>query len=153
MNVFKLSAFALLLSAFGAAHAEEVQAKPLICANTKAGNAYENVEAIRLAIDQRITAALGPKQETSTKRGPGTAKADLKALHEIAQLAGCAAVIDIGSSCATYFDPEFSTSLGVFTDLPKKTPLRQQFDNALKSLPEGEQKKAALACMKLVAAK
>lgn len=153
MNALKLSAFALLLSTFSVAHAGAAQAKPLVCANTEAGLTDENVEAIRLAIDQRITAALGPKQETSTKRGPGTAKADPKAMYEIAQLAGCAAVIDVDSSCAIYFDPEFSTSLGVLTDLPKKTPLRQQFDNALKSLPEGVQKKAALACMKRVAAK
>ena len=44
-------------------------------------------------------------------------------------------------------------TLGVFTDMPRKVPLRRQFDAALHALPDGAQKNAALSCMKLVAKK
>jgi hypothetical protein len=72
-------------------------------------------------------------------------------MTDIVKLAGCAAMMDVDSSCSMFFDPEFSTTLGVFTDLPRSAPARKQFDAAVAAQPDGKEKRATLACMKLVA--
>lgn len=145
MNALKISLFAALLSGAGLA-----AAGPLQCNRSPAGLTDANVDAVTKALEQRLAAALGPKW---VMLGPaaGKKKVEPAAMAAVAEMAGCAAVIDVGSSCASFFDPEFSTTLGIITNLPKKTLLRRQFDDALQALPEGKEKAAAQSCMKSVA--
>ncbi len=78
---------------------------------------------------------------------------DTRAMTDIAKIASCAAVVDKENSCSIFYDPEFSTTLGVFTMLPRTASLRRQFDNAINALPAGREKTATQYCMKSVAKK
>lgn len=111
-----------------------------------------NINDTTCVLTQRLATAFGKRWNTEAESNAQIRLAP-EAMAGIAEAAACAAVFDKDSSCAMFFDPEFSTTLGVFTMHPKKTPLRRQFDDALNALPNSLEKKSALACMKLVATK
>lgn len=152
MNTLRVALFALMCMSASLSQAHTEKATVLTCDITPAGLSDANVKAIRHALEDRLAAALGPKW-IDVDTHSSKVKVDPKAMANLADIASCAAVLDADSSCSMFFDPEFSTTLGAFTSLPKKAPLRRQFDDALKALPDGKKKAAALSCMKLVAAK
>ncbi|MFL6657471.1 MAG: hypothetical protein ACJ8GW_05325 [Massilia sp.] len=149
MNTRFAVTIATLMLVAGVANA---RGAALQCARTDAGLTDANIAAITKAIETQMGLALGP---TWASFGPAAGKkvVDPGVMADLAKAAGCAAVIDAGSSCAMFYDPEFSTTLGVITALPKRAPLRMQFEGALKGLADAKQKAAAQTCMSLVAAK
>ncbi|AIY43249.1 hypothetical protein LT85_4091 [Collimonas arenae] len=124
----------------------------LQCSATAAGTFEGNINAIAHELDTRLISAFGEnwaaKEASKNKK-----QIDQKTMSEIAKIASCAAVPDKELGCSIFFDPEFSSTLGAFTMLPGSAPLRQQFDAALNTLPEGKETAAAEYCMKSVARK
>jgi hypothetical protein len=125
----------------------------VLCDTSDAALASDNVDAISAEFDTQFVKVFGKNWAMTKSEVRAKAKVDQPTMGAIAKLAGCAAVIDKESSCSIFFDPEFSMTLGVFTDLPRSVPLRKQFDAAIAALPDGKEKQAALACLKLVAKK
>lgn len=152
MNILRIALFGLMFTSASLSQAHTGEATVLTCDATPAGLSDTNAKAIDRALENRLVAALGPKWIDVDTRS-SKVKVEPKAMANLVEIASCAAVVDVESSCSMYFDPEFSMTLGIFTSLPRKEPLRRQFDDALKALPEGKKKAAALSCMKLVAAK
>ncbi|WP_266159075.1 hypothetical protein [Dyella silvatica] len=117
------------------------------CNGSEADFSEKNSNAIQSALTEALNDAFG--KDWARK---GTAKdiqhIDPNKMSNIAKVSGCAAVVD-RTSCTMFFDPEFSTTLGIFTMLPTTNPLRRQFDAAIHALPAGKQKDAALYCMRI----
>jgi hypothetical protein len=75
---------------------------------------------------------------------------DARKMAALAEVSGCAALIDEHGSCAQFFDPELGDPLSVFTSMKKTSPLRKQYEQAIAKLGRPDFKRAAQACMKLV---
>lgn len=147
---------AMLLPALAAsaapAHAAGT-APALVCSSTEAGLAENNLGALTRALETSLAQGFGADWVYQDNARRGRKKLDPQVLAQVAKLAGCAAMMDVDASCSMFFDPELSTTLGVFTDMPRSAPARKQFDAAIAALPDGKEKRAAQACMKLVARK
>jgi hypothetical protein len=126
---------------------------PLLCDASDAAYAEENVEAVEREFGKHATKIFGKNWERIKADVRQKAKADPQTMAEVAKIAGCVAIMDKESGCGQFFSPDLSMTLNVFTDMSPKVPLRRQFDAAIKALPEGPGKKAALYCMKAVARK
>ena len=106
------------------------------------------------ALDNAFDAAVGPDgkhvdQPKVVNKLAATRVAETK-MAALAEVSGCAALIDVRSSCALYYDPELGDPLSVFMGMKKSAPLRRQFEAAIARLPDGEPKRAAQSCIKLV---
>jgi hypothetical protein len=77
-------------------------------------------------------------------------RVDEAKMATLAEVSGCASLLDVQSSCAQFYDPELGNPLSVFMGMKPSAPLRRQFEAAIAHLPDGAQKRAAQACIKLV---
>lgn len=109
------------------------------------------------ALQAAFAAALGPDAD---KIGLAKVRARLEAqrvddskMATLANISGCAALVDMGSGCAMYYDPELGDPLSAFMGMKKSAPLRKQFEDAIARLPDLEQRRAAQTCIKLVGGK
>lgn len=142
--------FAAVLCTSAQAHSSPL---PYSCTPDTKGLSYENVDALSRTIVGELETALGKDWVDQSEKKVAGKRVAPEVMSRIAALAGCAAELDVKSSCAMFYDPEFSTTLGVFTGLPRKARARTQFDAAINALASEKQKAAAQQCMKLVARK
>jgi hypothetical protein len=100
---------------------------------------------------------MGPKAkeigDPKVMNRASTTRIDDGKMAALAEVSGCAALIDIHSSCASYFDPELGGPLSVFMSMKKRSVLRRQFEDAIAHLARADYKRAAQACIKLVGVK
>lgn len=106
------------------------------------------------ALNKAFDAALGPDakhvDQPKVANKLAMTRVDDAKMAALAEVSGCAALVDVRSSCALYYDPELGDPLSVFMDMKKSSPLRKQFEAAVARLPDGEPKRAAQSCIKLV---
>jgi len=106
------------------------------------------------ALNKTFDAALGPDakhlDQPKVLGKVAAARVDDAKMAALADVSGCAALIDVRSSCSLYYDPELGNPLSVFMGMTKSAPLRKQFEAAVARLPDGEPKQAAQTCIKLV---
>ena len=106
------------------------------------------------ALNQAFDAALGPDAKHVDQRKVvnklAAARVDEVKMMALAEVSGCAALIDVDSGCALYYDPELGDPLSVFMGMKKSAPLRKQFEEAVARVPDLEQRRAAQTCIKLV---
>jgi hypothetical protein len=106
------------------------------------------------ALNNAFDAALGPDaghvDQPKVVNKLAATRVDETKMAALAEVSGCAALIDVRSSCALYYDPELGNPLSVFMGMKKSAPLRMQFEAAIARLPNGEPKRAAQSCIKLV---
>jgi len=121
------------------------------CKGNDADFSDQNIAAITHALEEKLNAAFG-QNWTNNSVSKSNKKIDQDKMTDIATISGCAAIVD-RSSCSIFFDPEFSSTLGVFMMLPKAAPLRKQFETAVSSLSDGKAKGAAQYCIKSVGKK
>lgn len=124
-----------------------------LCDSSHAASSVKNVDAISKAFDKSFTQVFGKNWRSAKAEVLEKTKVDPRAMADIVHIAGCAAVIDVTSSCSIFYDPECSTNLGIVTAMQPKAPLRRQFEAGINSMPDSARKKAAQACTKLVAGK
>jgi hypothetical protein len=109
---------------------------------------------ILAALDKAFDAALGADarrlDQPKVLDKLAAAHVDEAKMAALADVSGCAALLDVRSSCSQYYDPELGNPLSVFMGMKKSAPLRKQFEAAVAHLPDGEPKRAAQACIKLV---
>jgi hypothetical protein len=110
--------------------------------------------AVLDALNKAFDAALGPDakhvdQPKVVARLAATRVGDAK-MAALAEISGCAALIDVDSSCSLYYDPEQGDPLSVFMRMKRSAPLRKQFEDAVAHVPDLEQRRAAQSCIKLV---
>ncbi|CDG83223.1 hypothetical protein [Janthinobacterium agaricidamnosum] len=119
--------------------------------------AYEKTMLVFDAINQEFGAIFGADYErlddAKVIARIGKTRIAPEAMTRVASLSGCAALIDITSSCSQYFSPEIGGPLFFLMEMKKTAPLRVQYDAAISALPDPHQKAAALQCIKLVAQK
>lgn len=77
-------------------------------------------------------------------------RVDERKMAALAEVSGCAALIDQNGGCAQFFDPELGDPLSVFTSMKKTAPLRQQYEQAISKLARPDFKRAAQSCVKRV---
>jgi hypothetical protein len=106
------------------------------------------------ALDKAFDAALGPDakhlDQPKVLAKLAASRVDEARMAALADVSGCAALLDVRSSCSQYYDPELGNPLSVFMGMKKSAPLRKQFEAAVARLPDGEPKRAAETCIKLV---
>ena len=106
------------------------------------------------ALNKAFDAALGPDgkhvDQPKVVSKLAATRVDDTRMAALADVSGCAALIDVRSSCSLYYDPELGDPLSVFMGMKKSAPLRKQFEAAIARLPDGEPKRAAQSCIKLV---
>jgi hypothetical protein len=90
--------------------------------------------------------------QAAAKRAPAT-PVDPALMTALAEVAGCGALIDTESSCSIYFSPHVGDPLSIFMDMKKTAPLRKQFEEAIKALPNKYEREAAQHCIKLTGKK
>jgi hypothetical protein len=109
---------------------------------------------ILAALDKAFDAALGADarrlDQPKVLDKLAAAHVDEAKMAALADVSGCAALLDVRSSCSQYYDPELGNPLSVFMGMKKSAPLRKQFEAAVAHLSDGEPKRAAQACIKLV---
>ncbi|WP_322403907.1 hypothetical protein [Massilia luteola] len=106
------------------------------------------------ALNKAFDAALGSNAKHVDQRKIvnklAATRVDEAKMMALAEVSGCAALIDVDSSCALYYDPELGDPLSVFMGMKKSAPLRKQFEEAVAHVPDLEQRRAAQTCIKLV---
>ena len=106
------------------------------------------------ALNKAFDAALGPDgkhvDDPKVVNKLAATRVDETKMAALADVSGCAALVDVRSSCSLYYDPELGDPLSVFMGMKKSAPLRKQFEAAIARLPDGEPKHAAQSCIKLV---
>jgi hypothetical protein len=109
------------------------------------------------ALQGAFAAAIGPE---AGKIGLSKVRAKLEMtrvddgkMAALANVSACAALIDVNSGCALYYDPELGDPLSAFMGMKKTAPLRKQFEEAIARVPNLEQRRAAQTCIKLVGGK
>ncbi len=142
-----------MLLALPAAHGATMPAATpaLVCSSSEAGLAEKNLDKLTKSLEASLAKGFGADWVRQSGAKRAAKQVAPQTMADIVKLAGCAAMMDVDASCNMFFDPEFSTTLGVFTDLPRSAPARKQFDAAVAAQPDGKEKRATLACMKLVA--
>jgi hypothetical protein len=75
---------------------------------------------------------------------------DERRMAELAEVSGCAALIDEQGGCALYFDTELGAPLSTFMAMKKSAPLRRQFEKAVSRVQTPELKRTAQTCIKLI---
>lgn len=114
----------------------------------------EQVFAVLGALNTAFDAALGPDarhvDQSAVLARLAASTVDTQRMAHLAEVTGCAALIDVQSSCANYFDPELGDPLSVFMGMKKTAPLRRQFEAAVARVTDPPSRRAALACIKLV---
>lgn len=110
--------------------------------------------AVLDALNKAFDAALGPDaRRVDQPKVVGKLAAshvDDAKMMALADVSGCAALIDVDSSCSLYYDPELGNPLSVFMGMKKSAPLRKQFEEAVARVPDPAQRRAAQTCIKLV---
>lgn len=109
----------------------------------------------RLNDDMR--AAIGPEfdhlSDAKVRAKVAQRRVDPAKMAELADAAACAAIIDVHSGCAGFYDEEFGDPLSVFMGMKKTAPLRRQFDQAVAAVADVEGRQAALQCISWVGKK
>lgn len=106
------------------------------------------------SLKHAFVAALGPDAEhldqDKVLARVTARRVDAARMADLAAVSGCAALVDARSSCANFFDPELGDPLSVFMAMKRTAPARRQFEAAIASLPDAEERKAAQHCIRLV---
>lgn len=143
------------LAMCSSAYALEVKpvATPFTCPFTN--KAPEKVDhAVRTVIYNELVRtykeAMGPLTKHPADPNMAASRVDPVRMAALAEVSGCAALLDERASCANYFDTELGDPLSVFTSMKKNAPLRKQYEEALAHLSRPDFKRAAQSCMKLV---
>jgi hypothetical protein len=108
-------------------------------------------EVINAEMTQRFEAVQAAAKRVRPKDSSTPVEPAL--MTALAQVAGCAALIDKESSCSIYFSPEVGDPLSIFMEMKKTAPLRKQFEEAIKALPNKYEREAAQHCIKLTGGK
>jgi hypothetical protein len=155
----KLPLIAIVLAALSACtHAAEVRpVTPFACPFTGPVTTKVDYE-VRMAIYNELVrtyeAALGPfAKNMDDPRVAAKAEAtrvDPARMAELAEVSGCAALLDERSSCSAFFDTELGDPLSVITSMKKTAPLRRQYEDAIAHLARPDFKRAAAGCIKRV---
>jgi hypothetical protein len=162
MNTMKSTLSALLVAvATIAAPTHAAEPKPasatFVCPFT--GTAPKQVDydvsmKVYNELVRRYEAALGPLAkdigDPKAAAKAAASRVDEGRMSALAEVSGCAALIDDAGACAQYFDPELGDPLSVFTSMKKSAPLRKQYEAALAQLARPDFKRAAQSCMKRV---
>jgi hypothetical protein len=112
------------------------------------------VTAVAASLNKAFDAALGLDahrvHEPKVVARLAARTVDRERMADLANAAGCAALLDERSSCSQYFDTELGDPLSVFMRMKKTAPLRRQFEQAVAQVPVPELKRAGQACIKLI---
>lgn len=118
---------------------------------------YEVVMRVHTELVRRFDDALGKEPDgfgdPKVAARVAVRRVDDNKMAALADVSGCAALYDVDSSCAQFFDPELGDPLSVFMSMKKSAPLRRQFEDAIAHLARPDYKRAAQACIKLVGVK
>lgn len=158
---FRLSAV-LLAALCTSVHAMEATpaAVPFACPFT--GPVTKKVDhEVRMTVYNELVrtfqAALGPLAnnmgDPKVAAKAATLRVDPVRMAALAEVSGCAALVDQRSSCAAYFDTELGDPLSAFTSMKKSAPLRRQYEDAIAHLKRADFKAAAQDCMQRVGKK
>jgi len=144
----------------GAAHAAVPAAAPFACpyANKAPRDvSYDTMISVHNELVKRFRDALGTTVkdigDPKVAAKVAASRIDDARMTALAEVSGCAALIDERGGCAQYFDPELGDPLSVFMDMQKTAPLRRQYEEAVAHLTRPDYKRAAQACIKLVGRK
>ena len=107
------------------------------------------------ALNAAFDAAMGPDahrlHEPKVFARVAAQRIDERRMAELANVSGCAALLDQHSSCSAYFDTEMGNPLSAITSMKRGAPLRKQFEGAIARLPVAEMRLAAQTCFKQTA--
>lgn len=127
------------------------------CPVTDASSAnvpFSVVQGVSQVLDKAFDAALGPDagkvSEPKVFARVAARRVDEARMAELAEVSGCAALIDQHAGCAGYFDTELGSPLSVFMSMKKTAPLRRQFEEAVARIGAPERRRAAQHCIKLI---
>jgi hypothetical protein len=114
----------------------------------------QTVDEVSQSLDKAFSAALGPDSkrlfDDKVFARVAARTVDERRMAELAEVSGCAALIDERGGCALYFDTELGNPLSVFMAMKKTAPMRRQFESAIARVRTPELKRAAQACIKLI---
>ena len=114
----------------------------------------QTLKDVTNALNNAFDAALGPDgrriSDDKVFARLAARTVDERRMAELAEVSGCAALIDEHGGCALYFDTELGNPLSAFMAMKKNAPLRRQFENAVARVRTPELKRAAQACIKLI---
>lgn len=106
------------------------------------------------ALNKAYDAALGPDgrhvSESKVLARLAAGRVDEGRMAALADVSGCAALLDVHASCSQYYDPELGDPLSVFMGMKKSAPLRKQFEAAVGRLSDPDRKQAAQECIRRV---
>lgn len=114
---------------------------------------YDTMIGVYKALVARYKDALGPAATDIGDPKVAAKVASSRIDGALAEVSGCAALIDIRNSCAQFFDPELGDPLSVFMDMKRSAPLRRQFEDAIAHLARPGDRRAAQACIERVGRK
>ena len=97
---------ASLMGHFPAQANDVAPSAKLLCNTSEAAYGEENMAAITRQFDRHATKIFGKNWAMTKAAVRQKAKADPDTMSNIAKIAGCAAVMDMDSSCALFFSPE-----------------------------------------------
>ena len=117
---------------------------------------YSVVQGVSQVLDKAFDAALGPDaakvSEPKVFARVAARRVDDGRMAELAEVSGCAALIDQHAGCAGYFDTELGSPLSVFMSMKKTAPLRRQFEEAVARIQSPERRGAAQSCIRRISA-
>lgn len=106
------------------------------------------------ALNKAYDAALGPDgrhvDQPKVLARLAASRVDDGRMAALAEVSGCAALLDVHASCSQYYDPELGDPLSVFMGMKKSAPLRRQFEAAVGQLRDPERRQAAQECIRRV---
>jgi len=112
------------------------------------------VKAVSDDLNKAFFAAIGEQNRHLSQpevfRRVAAMTIDRQRIAELAEVSGCAALIDEHAACAGYFDPELGSPLSTFMSMKKTAPARRQFERAVAQVRTPELRRAGLACIKLI---
>lgn len=112
------------------------------------------VDRVSNALDQAFDAAMGPDakrlHDPKVFAKVAARTADERRMAALADVTGCAALVDERNGCALYFDTELGNPLSVFMRMKRTAPMRRQFEQAVARIPDPALKRAAQGCIRLI---
>lgn len=114
---------------------------------------YDTMIGVHKELVKRFDAALGAAAKNPGDPKVAATRVDDARMAALADVSGCAALIDVRGACAQFFDPELGDPLSVFMDMKTTAPLRRQFEEAIAQLARPDYRRAAQACIRRVGRK